>query len=298
MEGANRKRSVRGRESGYALLLIMFFLALLGLSLAAAAPTVINTIQREKETEMIWRGKQYTRGIRLYYAKMKRLPGSLDDLTKPGAAGIRFMRQAYKDPMNRVDGSWRLIFLGPNGQLIGSRTNGAALGAAILGGTQTGGSSLFPTSLFSTNAGRGSLNAGAAQTATTPVTASSQNINESAADDPNQPQSLAGPLDASNTMGGNIIGVGSKVDRKSFLVFHGMQNYKLFEFILDLTSVGSSSAGVGTSAAQNLGTASPASPTGTGTPASNAGNWINQMLPGAGIGPQNPPPLPVAPQNQ
>ena len=30
------------------------------------------------------------------------------------------MRQAYKDPMNGEDGSWRLIYVGPAGQLIGS----------------------------------------------------------------------------------------------------------------------------------------------------------------------------------
>ena len=30
------------------------------------------------------------------------------------------MRQAYKDPVNPVDGSWRMIYVGPNGQLIGS----------------------------------------------------------------------------------------------------------------------------------------------------------------------------------
>ena len=43
------KRSTRNAESGYALLLIMFFLALLVLSTVAAAPTVLSSIQRERE---------------------------------------------------------------------------------------------------------------------------------------------------------------------------------------------------------------------------------------------------------
>ena len=30
------------------------------------------------------------------------------------------MRQAYKDPMNAKDGDWRLIYVSPTGQLIGS----------------------------------------------------------------------------------------------------------------------------------------------------------------------------------
>src|SRR5271155_4376616 len=119
MSSPRRTRIRHDAQAGYALLLIMFFLALLVISMAAAAPTVLSSIQREREAEMVWRGKQYTRGIRLYYMKLNRFPTSLDDLTKP-KTGIRFMRQAYKDPMNQVDGSWRLIYVGPNGQLIGS----------------------------------------------------------------------------------------------------------------------------------------------------------------------------------
>ena len=119
MKRRRQIRCARRAESGYALILIMFFLAMLILLMTEAAPTVLSSIQREKETEMVWRGKQYTRGVRMYYLKMNRFPTSLDDLTKP-KTGIRFMRQAYKDPMNQVDGSWRLIYVGPNGQLIGS----------------------------------------------------------------------------------------------------------------------------------------------------------------------------------
>src|SRR3989442_694133 len=51
---------------------------------------------------------------------MGRFPTSLEDLTKPKVGSLRFMRQAYKDPMNKEDGSWRLIYVGAAGQLIGS----------------------------------------------------------------------------------------------------------------------------------------------------------------------------------
>ena len=76
MTSGQCRNGTHGAESGYALILIMFFLALLVLSLAAAAPTFLTNIQREKETEMIWRGKQYGRGLRLYYSKMKKYPTS------------------------------------------------------------------------------------------------------------------------------------------------------------------------------------------------------------------------------
>src|SRR5260370_5339130 len=69
---------------------------------------------------MIWRGKQYARGVKMYYRKNRKFPTSMDDLIKPKLGSLRFMRQAYKDPMNAKDGDWRLIYVGPTGQLIGS----------------------------------------------------------------------------------------------------------------------------------------------------------------------------------
>ena len=119
-----RKRtltSARQRaEQGYALLLVVFMTTLLLLATMVAAPSVRTERKREQEEEMIWRGKQYVRAIKLYYRKNGRFPTSLDDLTKPKTGSLRFLRQAYKDPMNKADGSWRLIYVGPAGQLIGS----------------------------------------------------------------------------------------------------------------------------------------------------------------------------------
>src|SRR5438445_12961896 len=107
-------------EHGYALLVVVFLTTVLLISTVSIAPNVLTEGRREKEKEMIWRGKQYTRGVKLYYRKMGRFPTSLADLTKPKLGSLRFLRQAYKDPMNVQDGSWRLIYVGPAGQLIGS----------------------------------------------------------------------------------------------------------------------------------------------------------------------------------
>jgi len=320
-------------ESGYALVLIMFFLALLILSMATAAPTVLSRIQREKEAEMVWRGKQYTRGIRMYYLKMNRFPTSLDDLTKP-KTGIRFMRQAYKDPMNQVDGSWRLIYVGPNGQLIGSLSNrtiglngmgtpgmgmGAAQGAgsSLLGSATTGqglgsnssNGSLFNSSGFGMNQSAGTT--GATGTALANGTATSTgNANGTADDssgDMSQPHSLAGPMDASNTIGGNIIGVGSKVDKKSFLIYQRAKNYKQFEFIWDPsqdTTIGGASAGIGTPIQGNTSGMSPAgapnSPFSTGmNPGQNPNQNQNppQNFGPGNVDPNQNPPLQAPPSN-
>src|SRR5205807_5837468 len=111
-----RKRN----QQGYALLLVVFLATTMLILATMAAPNSKTEGQREKEKEMIWRGRQYARGVKLYYRKMGRFPTSIDDLTKPKIGSLRFMRQAYKDPMNTQDGSWRLIYVGPAGQLIGS----------------------------------------------------------------------------------------------------------------------------------------------------------------------------------
>ncbi len=112
-------RAPKAKTRGYALLLLIFFVTVLMISVGVAVPNVIIQGRREKEKEMIWRGKQYVRGIRLYYQKNGHFPTQLEDLYKP-RTGLRFMRQPYKDPVNTADGSWRLISVAPNGQLIGS----------------------------------------------------------------------------------------------------------------------------------------------------------------------------------
>src|ERR1700704_5184715 len=116
----NRARTAAKPQGGYAMLMVVFLTTVVLLGAIAAAPYVRTERQREKEQEMIWRGKQYVRGIKLYYRKMGRFPTSLEDLTKPKLGSLRFMRQAYKDPMNKEDGSWRFIYVGAAGQLIGS----------------------------------------------------------------------------------------------------------------------------------------------------------------------------------
>ena len=310
----------RKGEAGYALLLVLFFLALLVVSLAATAPTVRSSVQREREKEMVWRGRQYTRGIRMYYLKMHRFPTALDDLTTP-KTGIRFMRQAYKDPMNQVDGSWRLIYVGPNGQLIGSLSDRSLSGMMGMGGAGGVNAAQSSGSLFSNSSGSSPLSggggnsigasgfgsntntAGQAGAITTALASggavgtSNANGNGTASDpnapnpdDPSQPHSLAGPMDASNTIGGNIIGVGSKINKKSFLIYEKAKNYRQFEFIWDPSkdmTAGRASTGIGTSI-QNMngnGTtpATPNSPFSTGmgsgltqSPGQNQGTGQNQ----------------------
>src|ERR1700732_5324537 len=105
----HRTRPVAKAQRGFVLLMVVFLTTLVLLVAISVAPYVRTERRREKEEEMIWRGKQSVREIKLYYRKTGRFPTSVDDLTKPKLGSLRFMRQAYKDPMNKADGSWRFI---------------------------------------------------------------------------------------------------------------------------------------------------------------------------------------------
>ena len=110
--------------------MVVFMVAAMIIAAAAAAPNILTQGRREKETEMVWRGQQYVRAIGLYYRKFGKYPTKVEDLTKQ-TNGVRFLRQAYTDPMNKDDGSWRFIYVGPNGQLIGSLRQTSLLQTAL-----------------------------------------------------------------------------------------------------------------------------------------------------------------------
>ena len=51
-----------GPSSGYILIMLMLFVALLAIAAAAIAPTIAFTVRRDREEEMIHRGVQYLAG--------------------------------------------------------------------------------------------------------------------------------------------------------------------------------------------------------------------------------------------
>src|SRR5579863_6859602 len=235
----------RRNQGGYALLLVVFLTALLVVSTTSIGLKILTEGKREKEQEMIWRGKQYTRGIKMYYRKLGRFPNSLDDLTKPKIGNIRFMRQAYKDPMNKEDGSWRLIYVGPAGNLIGSLNQSlsnvqmpsaggvgqpaAAAPGTIGGQTGTGilGSNPTPGSAVTTPGGFGAGTNGTPP-GVPPGTPGTVTGTGTGTDTQAVPTG-----DTPTIVGGSIIGIGSKINQPSLMVFEKAQNYRLFEFIWD-----------------------------------------------------------------
>jgi len=215
------------KQRGYALMMMVFFMLLLLLAAAAAAPRVLTDGKREKEEEMIWRGKQYVRAVKLYYRKTGKFPTNIEDLTKPKLGSFRFLRKAYKDPMNKVDGSWRLLYVGPAGQIIGSlkpQTAGVQMPAA--GGFGQPISSMNGTP---TAPGASGQTTGGAQT---PGQATGDPTQTGS--DTSSASSGFQPLSPDSTIiGGNIIGVASKVNQPSLKVYDKAKRYQLFEFYWD-----------------------------------------------------------------
>jgi hypothetical protein len=310
-------RASRRRERGYAILLVLFLVTLMLIATISVAPNILTQGRREKETEMIWRGKQYTRAIKLYYRKTGKFPTSMDDLTKPKLGSLRFMRQVYKDPMNKKDGEWRLIYVGPSGQLIGSlkppqtlQLSGLAGAGGALPGTpaaQLGAQSAGQTGgqTFGQAVGQIFGNSGAAaqsapsNSANQPNTAGSANSGSST----DAPGTTPDTSDAANeallasdpttVMGGNIIGVGSTVNQRSIIVYEKAKNYKQFEFIWDpskdaIVLGGAAGPQIGTPAGQ------PANSSPFGQPSDS-----NRNSPGSSLNPQpNPPETTPAPPQQ
>ncbi len=243
----------RRNQGGYALLLVVFFTALLVVGTMSVGLRVLTEGKREKEQEMIWRGQQYTRGIKLYYRKLGRFPNSLDDLTKPKIGNIRFMRQAYKDPMNKEDGSWRLIYVGPAGNLIGSlnpslnhvqmpaaagQPNAPGAGPVTSGGqpNSSGGFGFGSTNNAPGAPGTNQITtgAGAPGSSTGTTTTGTALPGTDATGTGTGTDSQAIPTgDTPTIVGGSIIGIGSKINQPSIIVFEKAHNYRLFEFIWD-----------------------------------------------------------------
>src|SRR5271154_4724547 len=111
----------RSPESGYAYLMVMFLVLVMVIGSQVALQNLYTQGRRMREDDMIWRGNQYARAIRLYFRKTGHYPQSLDDL-KTGLPELAFLRfAAYKDPTNSSeDGAWRLIYVNASGQIIGS----------------------------------------------------------------------------------------------------------------------------------------------------------------------------------
>jgi type II secretory pathway pseudopilin PulG len=114
--GTSKRRS----ERGYTLVALLALMTILALFAAAAAPSIRQQVQREREVEAIYRGEQVATAIRRYYSYRQTLsaagdaglPTSMDQLLEgipSGTKKVQILRpSAAHDPLSE-SGEWRLI---------------------------------------------------------------------------------------------------------------------------------------------------------------------------------------------
>jgi hypothetical protein len=73
---------------------LLVALAVMAVLMSVAMPVWRHEAQREKEAELVWRGQQYIRAIRLFQAKTQSLPTSVDLLVQG-----HYLRKKFKDPI-------------------------------------------------------------------------------------------------------------------------------------------------------------------------------------------------------
>ena len=283
MQTRNPFRSqASSNEEGFLLVAMIFVVAVMLIFLAVAAPVVAKDLQREKEIEMVHRGNQYVRAIKLYYWKNnKQYPPSIDALVQSN--NIRFLRKKYVDPMTGKD-DWRIIHLGVN-----KTTVTGFFGEPLAGLTTTGAGGLGSANGMVSSVGDSGAAGSTAPTAPGSTSASgSGSTGSSGTTGSTGSTGGVGSTDATTfngSGGGPIIGVSSLSPKQAIISIRKQTTFDTWEFIYDprieLLYAKANILGGG------VGSASPTSTGLNGLPgASSPGGGTG---PSSGTGPQTSP---------
>ena len=142
---------------------LLVSMAVMAVLMSVALPVWRHDAQREKEEELVWRGQQYVRAIRLFQRRTQALPTSVDMLVQG-----RYLRKKYKDPITNDD--FQPIpaagaIPGQGGQPLGGRGGQPAGGRT--GQPTQGGRGTTPTG-FGAGSGAGSSSGGSFSSSTVP----------------------------------------------------------------------------------------------------------------------------------
>lgn len=323
-------------EEGYVLLFAVFFLAILVLSLAVAAPQVAKSIQRDREMETFHRGMQYRRAVQLYYRSFQSYPPNLDALVKTN--NVRFLRKKYIDPMTGKE-DWKPILYGqnkapvamgffgqplaggatsivgtgpsggntPNGTTGGSAFGGSSFGGSSFGGSSFGGSSAGGSSIFGSSSDNGGSQTPTTGSSGTSATGSSGTGAGSTGTTSSGPGTGSGTSSSGSGSGGSgqtfggagIIGFEPASPKQSILIYKKKQHFNEWEFTYDpISDMQTMSGGNNGAIGQPASnTTTPVGGSGTGGSSSSFGSGSGFGLgSGSGLG-SSPSPTPApAPQ--
>ena len=99
LRGQEKRADLRSAAQGYAMAALLVAMSIMAVMMTVAMPVWKQTAKREKEEELIFRGKQYVHAIELYGRKFANTqPPSIDLLVQQ-----RFLRKKFKDPITNED---------------------------------------------------------------------------------------------------------------------------------------------------------------------------------------------------
>lgn len=112
-------------QSGFTLLGLLFMIAIMGMSMAAAGTLWHTASQRQQEQELLFAGDQYRRAIESFWnmplpvGTPRRLPKNFDELIEDPRfpQTVRHLRRIYPDPITR-SAEWGVV-KGPDGGIAG-----------------------------------------------------------------------------------------------------------------------------------------------------------------------------------
>jgi type II secretory pathway pseudopilin PulG len=87
---------------------VVIFIAILTIVIAAVGPSISTIMKRDREEELLFRGKQYARSIVLFQRRYGRYPTSLKEMF---ASRPHTLRKLWKDPMCGCN-HWKLLIQG------------------------------------------------------------------------------------------------------------------------------------------------------------------------------------------
>lgn len=276
------------RQKGYLLLSVMLLITVMMIALAIEAPRISQQIKRQKEEELVHRGKEYANAIRKFYRKNGTYPVSLEQLESTN--NMRFLRKRYKDPLTE-NGEWKLVHLGeaqlPMTNVAGTAAPGAPGTPGAPGSTGTLNTSNPFASTPTPSASPGGFNAPSG-----PGGLNSGGLQQGG----NQPgTSQMGTLTVQSIGSGGagpIIGVASTSKKTSIKEFNGNSEYDQWLFVYEprleqtggLASVAiASPVGANGAAGMLVGAGGPGMPGAPGT----------QPAPGTQTPAPNPTPAPM-----
>ncbi len=118
---------------------LLVAIAVSGVLISVALPVWRTAIQREREEELVFRGRQYARAIQLYQRKYANAyPPTIEVLVEQ-----RFLRKQYKDPVNK-NADFEILYQSTLAQRMATQsgrrgTPGPTQGRAVQGGASEGG---------------------------------------------------------------------------------------------------------------------------------------------------------------